>query len=105
MLDGELGVSPLEETTALYEAIRENALPVCADRSASRKPSLRGGGRLSPGRPWGERRLLADALVASSANGRVVLVEGEAGIGKTRLVDELAERAAAGGSTVARARV
>ena len=104
VLDGELGVSPLEETTALYEAIRENALPVAPPlREPIAVPPAAAAGYPLVGRS-GERRLLEDALVASSANGRVVLVEGEAGIGKTRLVDELAERAAVGGTTVARAR-
>ena len=67
VLDGELGVSPLEETTALYEAIRENALPVAPPlREQIAVPPAATAGYPLVGRS-GERRLLADALVASSA--------------------------------------
>lgn len=52
-------------------------------------------GRLS------ELAVLADALAdAAAGTGRLVLVEGDAGVGKTRLVQEFADRAARDGATV-----
>ncbi len=48
-----------------------------------------------------ELAVLDDALSdAAAGTGRLVLVEGDAGVGKTRLVQEFADRAAAGGATV-----
>jgi ATP-dependent Clp protease ATP-binding subunit ClpA len=42
----------------------------------------------------GELATLTEAMSAASrGQGRLLLVRGEAGIGKTRLIDELAERA------------
>jgi DNA-binding NarL/FixJ family response regulator len=49
----------------------------------------------------GELAVLADALAdAAAGTGRLVLVEGDAGVGKTRLVQEFADRAARDGATV-----
>src|SRR5262249_26023303 len=49
----------------------------------------------------GELEGLEEALAAAAARrGSTFLIAGEAGIGKTRLVAELAERAAKGGATV-----
>jgi len=48
-----------------------------------------------------ELAVLAAALTdAAAGTGRLVLVEGDAGVGKTRLVQEFADRAAATGATV-----
>jgi DNA-binding NarL/FixJ family response regulator len=56
-------------------------------------PDLIGRGR--------ELAVLADALAdAAAGTGRLVLVEGDAGVGKTRLVQEFADRAARDGATV-----
>jgi DNA-binding CsgD family transcriptional regulator len=53
-----------------------------------------------------ERELaaLADALDGARTTGRIVVIEGEAGVGKTVLLAELADAAAASGATVLRAR-
>ena len=49
----------------------------------------------------GELARLEDALAAAAAGrGSTILIAGEAGIGKTRLVSEFAERARMGGPTV-----
>jgi DNA-binding CsgD family transcriptional regulator len=48
-----------------------------------------------------ELAVLGDALAdATAGTGRLVLVEGDAGVGKTRLVQEFADRAARAGATV-----
>ena len=48
-----------------------------------------------------ELAVLTDALAdATAGTGRLVLVEGDAGVGKTRLVQEFADRAARDGATV-----
>ncbi|TDV42612.1 AAA ATPase-like protein [Actinophytocola oryzae] len=48
-----------------------------------------------------ELAVLGDALAdAAAGSGRLVLVEGDAGVGKTRLVAEFADRAARDGATV-----
>jgi tetratricopeptide (TPR) repeat protein len=110
LLERELGVAPLAETTELYESIRddrfgpapgpETASVVTAGVPASGEPQAR-----LP--MMGRRRELAavrDALRASSGDGRVASVTGEAGIGKSRLVETLLTVAAADGAAVLAAR-
>ena len=90
VLQAELGVAPLEETTALHRSIQENRIKAVRspDPGAARprpgtpRPDLPLVGRTSA---W---RSLADAWTAVRADGRLVVIEGEAGIGKTRLVDD-----------------
>lgn len=91
VLDRELGVEPLEETTELYEAILEEDLP--------RAPApVR---RLEPVEPAravgyplvGRRGALARLRAAMSSGRGLVIIEGELGIGKTRLIGALAAEA------------
>ncbi len=100
-LHRELGVAPTEETTAVYRAIREGG-------GAPAEPAERGG---SPGpRPYplvGRERELATLLEAYAkvgAEGRLVVLDGETGIGKTRLTDELVARVRADGGVAATVR-
>lgn len=85
ILRAELGVAPLAETIQLYEALK-------ARRGAGEKVS-RGDTHL-PTRPpahlplVGRNTELAQ-LTAHLQPGQFVVMEGEAGIGKTRLLDEL----------------
>ncbi len=120
VLEQELGVAPLETTTQLYQAIKENQLPPrpaqwhasdsppnvqiassgparansngAAPNAAARFPLI---GRAS------EWKTLVSAYDASRANGQVIIIEGEAGIGKTRLAEEfLADLRRTGTTTI-----
>jgi len=125
ILKQELGVPPLEETTRLYEAIKNNQLakpgadrrfqspeqsgvgPQTADRQGFITPSVVGG-RPSAGLPLVGRSAQWQALLAAydsaHANGQLVVLEGEAGIGKTRLAEEFLAHVGRGGATVLTAR-
>ncbi len=97
-LHRELGVAPVEETTALYEAVSEGRLPAPAPAVAVEVPENRG---LYPlvGREAELRALLA-VWDAVREDGRLLAIEGEAGIGKTRLAQELAAAVESAGGTV-----
>ena len=108
-LSRELGVPPLEETDQLYAQVSEGALapppeqgPVAAPPAASRPTS-----------PPAELPLVGREQELSSllgayrgivGDGQLAVIEGEAGIGKTRLVAELARLAADSSATVFGAR-
>ncbi|MGI8586125.1 MAG: ATP-binding protein [Chloroflexia bacterium] len=110
VLDQELGVPPLEETTLLYNAIKEN-------RIASSKGAEPAAGRIEPdvlsnagyaaapfvGRAT-ERAALLSAYNGIRDKGSLVALVGEAGIGKTRLAEELLANAHATGATTVVAR-
>jgi len=121
VLDQELGVAPLEETTLLYRAIQENDLPprpaLSEHRSpdgrepeASTKPPVETSRDVSrsPENPMVGRDSEWEALLESyrsvGEGGHVVVVEGEAGIGKTRLAEEFVANVRAAGATVVTAR-
>jgi DNA-binding SARP family transcriptional activator len=118
VLEGELGVSPLEETTLIYEAIQENNLfppPVLAGEispaSRAEEPAassavetlVRSHEDPLVGRA-GEWDALLGAYEVARTAGHVVVLEGEAGIGKTRLADEFVAHAAGRGSVTVVAR-
>jgi predicted ATPase/DNA-binding SARP family transcriptional activator len=111
ILDEELGVAPLPESTALYEAIRENRLlapvvdseqlTVNADLPRVGRQQTTGVNRQLPvtnyqlpmtnvpfvGRE-SELARLRQMYEQVGPDGRFLVVEGEAGVGKTRLVEE-----------------
>ncbi|MEO7422006.1 MAG: AAA family ATPase [Ornithinibacter sp.] len=101
-LSRELGVPPLSETTQLYEAVNRGghhgstAPPPATRPAAPSKPSDRPvpsqPSAPSPGPPLvgrsAEMAELRGAYDSLGPGGGVVLVEGEAGIGKTRLVED-----------------
>jgi DNA-binding SARP family transcriptional activator len=109
-LQRELGVEPEAETRQLYQAILQQRTPRASapDAPARRleRPEIRA--RLAPrehdaalvGRD-SELTALRQAMAAAWAGqGRVVTLVGEAGIGKTRLVQELAAEAVERGGQV-----
>ena len=102
ILSRELGVPPLRETTELYEAVNRGTfqtapavrLPGPAPPPDSVPAESIGAGPRTPafvGRA-DELSSLVSAYGEIGMGGRVAVIEGEAGIGKTRLVDELEAR-------------
>lgn len=124
LLERELGIPPQMATSELYQAIKENRLPPPADRPASAEevrsalenlnrptvapPTLTATystlDRLARGQLVGRGRELAETIAlwnrAVSGEGQMLLVSGEPGIGKTRLVRELAGWAQTAGGRV-----
>ena len=120
VLEGELGVPPLEETTRLYEDILENRLtgPVNLAKSTieppgepPHSPETEASGesaRIADHLPLVGRRLewgsLLEAYQLSSGDGRFLVITGEAGVGKTRLAEEFIQYASQHGGMVWKAR-
>ncbi len=106
LLDAELGLEPLEETIALYERIRDSYDRAFGDsRRAPSDLSLHGAVNLPfAGRGDEHARLVEWWRRAQQGRARLALVEGEAGVGKTRLVEEVVRYAEAEGVVVLRGR-
>ena len=122
VLSRELAVSPLPETTRLYDDVRAGRLgpgpgqaaaaqtPAAPSPAATGRPSRRPPARpAAAGGRWpligraAELRTLAGAwrkAGSAGAGGQVVAVVGEAGCGKSRLIEEFRRRIEAGGGTV-----
>ncbi|MEX1252818.1 MAG: AAA family ATPase [Dehalococcoidia bacterium] len=111
-LDEELGVAPLEDTSRLYHAIVGDQAPPPPRRSVPAAttpaperspgpgpPAARAGPLALAGRDI-EWRALKAAYERTDADGHLVVLEGEAGIGKTRLAEELMAHASARGARV-----
>jgi predicted ATPase/DNA-binding SARP family transcriptional activator len=113
VLDQELGVPPLEETSQLYQAIKENQAPpspsvqIAALSSQVDLPAVAPANLQSsisnPQTPLIGRQdewaIVRDAYTSVGPTGCLIVIEGEAGIGKTRLAEELLRYAQAGGAT------
>ena len=103
VLERELGVEPLPETTARYEAIRDGTvpatMPAAEPPSAAPAPALDSGSLPIVGRDSALR--VAEAVrQAIGGDGRVLVITGEPGIGKSRLAQAIGERARAAGAAV-----
>ncbi|HOV48557.1 MAG TPA: ABC transporter substrate-binding protein [Anaerolineae bacterium] len=99
LLRDELGLEPLAETTALYARIR-------AAETLSPSPALPPSTALLPftGRGNEHARVLAWWEGVQHGVRSLLLVEGEAGAGKTRLMEEACRAIASHGATVLRGR-
>lgn len=108
LLDAELGVPPMRATRDLYDAIVTDRLHAdppgvrCpADMSERMMPS--DNGRAATTLPF-IGRAAEMAMIATAGSGRLALIEGEAGVGKTRLASEVvAQHVAQGGLALASA--
>ncbi len=108
LFERELGVAPLRETTDLYEAIREGRIipdetPAPVDVPASGvDPSAERPGLTRPRLVGRDHDLAAilDPIGRARRDGRLVIIEGEAGIGKTHLVETAVAAIQAGGGRV-----
>ena len=85
ILDRELGVGPLPETVAVYEAILRGAEPVQATNARAAPPVITEGPFV--GRA-GELARIGGAVASARTRARLVTLQGEAGVGKTRLARE-----------------
>ncbi|HEV2093306.1 MAG TPA: AAA family ATPase, partial [Rubrobacter sp.] len=118
ILGKELGVAPLEETTGLYRAVQENAPPPppalsepgprASRETQGRSPAKDSGTAPPPDNPLvgraGEWEALLRSYGSVGRGGRLVVLEGEAGIGKTRLAEEFVAHVGGGGAAVVAAR-
>jgi DNA-binding SARP family transcriptional activator/tetratricopeptide (TPR) repeat protein len=101
ILEGELGVEPSAETKQLYASLGRQAPR--AHRAQVRRPSLEPPAALV-GRRTEYGKLMAVVSDAIDGNGRTALVIGEAGTGKSRLLEEIARVAELHGLQVVHAR-
>ncbi len=114
VLEAELGVAPLQETTDLYDAIRTGSYrPPAADGALTpgAQTPAEGQDRRASSPTEGpmvgraaELGMLLDAARAIDTDGRVLIIEGEPGIGKTRLARAITDRLVADGAIVLEAR-
>ena len=110
MLADELGIDPGPELRALEQAVLRQELPaavrpevpvVPAPRTAGPSPAPPSDERPLVGRRGERARLRAALGEVTRGSGAVVVLEGEAGIGKTRLAEAATALAAAQGFRVA----
>ncbi len=119
ILDQELGVPPLDETTQLYTTVQENRLPLPPSTFSgdTRGSSVTAPAAVSAAPPARLRQFdyplvgraaewaaMLEAYAASCANGHLIVLQGEAGIGKTRLAEEYLAYVQAQGGVAATAR-
>lgn len=90
LLDEELGVPPMAETRRLYDQILKDDLPAPAPTARPvitvKTPAERGAEQFAL--PFSGRAAELRELQTGLFSGKLLLVEGEPGVGKTRLVDE-----------------
>ncbi len=113
VLDTELGVPPLDETTVLYQQIMDDQPPPPPSRPSEERSVLPVSLDTQPstpaardvkGYPLVGREAALESLITGvrniRADGLLMVIEGEAGIGKTRLAMEFLTALETQGSTV-----
>lgn len=103
VLDHELGVRPLPETSALYDAVSEGLPVAWPDLERRPEPAVVVAELGLVGRE-AELELLAAGVEQGRAGGRLVVVEGEPGVGKTRLCEQALEAIRGAGGTAVQCR-
>jgi DNA-binding SARP family transcriptional activator/tetratricopeptide (TPR) repeat protein len=105
VLERELGIAPDPSTRKVFQRLMAHACPAAPPPAAANSGAGRPG--LAAAQLFGrsaELSVLQEAWRAAVAGGRgLVLVRGDAGVGKTRLVAEVAEMARLQGAVVANA--
>lgn len=106
VLNTELGVAPLEETTELYEAILDDDLPPPPSVRRRIKPQSEPTRSADPSliNRIAELETLDRELMWAATGGRVVAISGDAWMGKTRLLEEFTRRSESQGHRVLMAR-
>ncbi|HEU4673788.1 MAG TPA: BTAD domain-containing putative transcriptional regulator [Candidatus Limnocylindrales bacterium] len=107
VLDEELGVPPVAETTELYEAIRSGRLalerPTEPVRPVLAPPTRTPAANATAIPIVGRDGAIADLIASYRAigpDGRLLVIEGEPGIGKTRLATTVADAVETAGGAV-----
>ena len=107
VLDRELGVAPLEETTELFEAILDEDLPPAPAQPRTTRP-VRANRRTPKVTDMIDRQEAVDRLTATldaiSEKGQVCVITGDSWMGKTRLLEHLIDESSAHGHNVVLAR-
>ncbi|GAB4051474.1 BTAD domain-containing putative transcriptional regulator [Catellatospora paridis] len=104
LLSGEYGLDPGERLRAVHRAILAQDPALDGPRGVIRPSAAEPAAQPLPGRAVELDTLVAAVAGAVGGAGRVALVAGEAGIGKTTLVARAAAAASEGGTPVVRAR-
>ncbi len=99
VLARELGVAPSEQTRALYDELVRTGRPATVDEPV---PIVGTAPLVGRDAAWKQLSEVWQAAVAGRP--QAVVVTGEAGVGKSRLLEELGRTVAAEGGAVARAR-
>jgi DNA-binding SARP family transcriptional activator/predicted ATPase len=101
VLDRELRVAPLPETSDLNERIMRDEVERPSPPAPVTRPQITAPPLIGRAGAW---ELLTTVYSSKAGSGVFVAVEGEAGVGKSRLVDAFADQIAESGAPVLRAR-
>ena len=104
VLDAELGSPPAPETRAIHLAILQERGSTTVNPPSSARRGSHGSDISLVGRNVEFGRLTQAWAETAAGHPGLIILTGEAGIGKTRLIDELATLAASTGGVVLRAR-
>jgi DNA-binding SARP family transcriptional activator/tetratricopeptide (TPR) repeat protein len=100
VLDRELGVRPLPETSALYDAVSEGLPVAWPDLERRPEPAV----AVAELGLVGREAELEQLAAAVGPGGRLLVVEGEPGVGKTRLCEGALEAVRGAGGTAVQCR-